>query len=193
MASLPLNRIEAIMWLRKFPQGESDSAHYLKTEAIMKALAKKFGEDEEYWAMIGLLHDVDWTLTKENWEEHCIKAVEMLKEKGFDMPMMFNQNDLAGYRFVADIMEKAEITECKSIRYDIMSEYKKDINDLLLDGGKIANRIETRALEYFEDIASSLAAIHKAQNSPKIEPVTKEDLKLADRACERSQEQEQER
>jgi hypothetical protein len=124
---------------------------------------------------------------------NAMKVAELLKENSFDMPMIFNQNDLAGYRFVADIMEKANIQEVKSIHYDIMSEYKKDINDLLLDGEKIADRIEQRPLEYFEDIASSLAAIQKAQNSPKIEPVTKEDLKLADRACERSQEQEQER
>ena len=72
--------------VKKFPQEESDSAHYLETEAIMKALARKFGDDEVYWGMIGLLHDVDWALTRDNWEEHCIKAVDMLKEKGFDIP-----------------------------------------------------------------------------------------------------------
>ena len=58
--------------------------HYLETEAIMKALAKRFGEDVEYWGMIGLLHDVDWALTREDWKNHCIKAAEMLKQKGFD-------------------------------------------------------------------------------------------------------------
>ena len=34
--------------------------HYLESEAIMKSLAKKIGEDENYWGMLGLLHDVDW-------------------------------------------------------------------------------------------------------------------------------------
>lgn len=84
MANLPINRIEAIMWLRKFPQEESDSAHYLETEAIMKALARKFGDDEVYWAMVGLLHDIDWAQTRDNWEEHCIMAEDMLKSKGFN-------------------------------------------------------------------------------------------------------------
>mgnify|MGYP006425110331 CR=1 FL=1 len=81
---LPLNRDEALEFLKSMPQDEANMNHYLETEAIMKALAKHFGEDEEYWAMIGLLHDVDWAFTKNNCEEHTIKAEEMLKEKGFD-------------------------------------------------------------------------------------------------------------
>lgn len=82
--TLPITRDEAIELLKEMPQQESDMNHYLETEAIMKALAKHFGEDEEYWGMIGLLHDVDWALTRDNWEEHTVKAEEILKEKGFD-------------------------------------------------------------------------------------------------------------
>ena len=44
----------------------------------------KLGEDKDYWGMLGLLHDIDWALTRDNNEEHCTKAVEILKEKGFD-------------------------------------------------------------------------------------------------------------
>jgi putative nucleotidyltransferase with HDIG domain len=50
----------------------------------MRELAKKLGEDEEYWALLGLLHDIDWGLTKENIETHITKAPEILKEAGFD-------------------------------------------------------------------------------------------------------------
>jgi len=56
--------------------------HLLETEAFMKALAKRFNEDEEKWGIIGLLHDIDWDLTKDNSTEHCIKAQEILKEAG---------------------------------------------------------------------------------------------------------------
>ena len=56
--------------------------HSLETEAIMMALAKKFGEDEEKWGIIGLLHDIDWDLTKKNTLEHCAKCVEILEEAG---------------------------------------------------------------------------------------------------------------
>ena len=81
---LPITREQAIELLKSMPQQQSDWNHYLESEAIMKALAEKLGEDAEYWAMLGLLHDVDWALTKEDLKEHCIKAAEILKEKGFD-------------------------------------------------------------------------------------------------------------
>ena len=84
MAILPITRKEALELLKSMPQQESDMNHYLETEAIMRTLAEKLGEDVEYWGMVGLLHDVDWALTRNNWEGHCIKAVEILKEKGFD-------------------------------------------------------------------------------------------------------------
>jgi len=79
-----ITRTEAINLLTSMPQEKSDMNHYLETEAIMRALAKKFGEDEEYWGMIGLLHDADWAVTKNNWAEHTIKAEAILKKNGFD-------------------------------------------------------------------------------------------------------------
>ena len=73
---LPITREQAIELLKnnnnevRTPEWN----HYLESEAIMKGLAEKFGEDAEYWGMLGLLHDVDWGLTKDNWSEHTIKA-----------------------------------------------------------------------------------------------------------------------
>ena len=84
MVNLPITREEALELLKSMPQETSDMNHYLETEAIMRALAERFNEDKEYWGMLGLLHDVDWSLTKNNWEEHASKAKEILKEKGFD-------------------------------------------------------------------------------------------------------------
>ncbi len=84
MTNLPITRQEALDLLKSMPQQESDMNHYLESEAIMRALANKFSEDIEYWGMLGLLHDVDWSLTREDWTDHCTKCVEILKEKGFD-------------------------------------------------------------------------------------------------------------
>lgn len=81
---LPITREQAIELLKSMNQKESDWTHYLESEAIMKALAEKLGEDVGYWGMLGLLHDVDWALTRDDWKEHCSKAEEILKEKGFD-------------------------------------------------------------------------------------------------------------
>jgi len=79
-----ISREQALELLKSMPQKESDMNHYLETEAIMKKLAEKLGENAEYWSMLGLLHDVDWALTRDNWEEHCSKAEQILKDKGFD-------------------------------------------------------------------------------------------------------------
>lgn len=84
MTELPITREQALELLKSMPQEKSEMNHYLESEAIMRALAKKFGENVDYWGMLGLLHDVDWSFTKNNWAEHGTKAVEILKEKGFD-------------------------------------------------------------------------------------------------------------
>jgi len=89
---LPITREQAIELLKKYNKEEdkSDWNHYLESEAIMKELAVELGEDSEYWAMLGLLHDVDWGVTKENTEEHLTKAPEILKESGFDQEFIDN-------------------------------------------------------------------------------------------------------
>ena len=79
-----ITREQAIELLKKYNKDESDFNHFLESEAIMGALAKRLGEDEEYWRMLGLLHDVDWGLTKHNIKEHPTKAPEILREAGFD-------------------------------------------------------------------------------------------------------------
>ena len=84
MTNLPITRNEAIQLLKSMDQQIPDMNHYLETEAIMEALAERFGEDTAYWGLIGLLHDVDWALTRDDRKEHCIKVVEILKSKGFD-------------------------------------------------------------------------------------------------------------
>ena len=84
MSKLPISKEQAIELLKKYPQEKSDMNHYLESEAIMRSLAKKIGEDEDYYGMLGLLHDVDWSLTKGNSKEHLTKAPEILKNAGFD-------------------------------------------------------------------------------------------------------------
>ncbi len=109
---LPINREQAIELLKSMPQQESDMNHYLETEAIMKKLAEKFGEDSEYWGVLGLLHDVDWALTKDNWAEHTIKAADILKEKGFDEEFIENvQSHGYGYDEIPLLKEKQRTTK----------------------------------------------------------------------------------
>ncbi|MDO4337875.1 MAG: hydrolase [Eubacteriales bacterium] len=72
-----VTREEALTLLRKYNKEPFHILHGLTVEGVMKWYAKENGEDEEFWGLAGLLHDVDF----ENWpEEHCQKAPELLKE-----------------------------------------------------------------------------------------------------------------
>lgn len=56
--------------------------HMLACEACMRALAARFGEDQEKWALAGLLHDLDYDQTAQDFSQHGRVTVEMLKDKG---------------------------------------------------------------------------------------------------------------
>ena len=82
--SLPISRKKAVEILTSMPQTDFDMAHYLMSEAVMRGVAHKLKKDEDYWGMVGLLHDIDWALTKNDVQNHCVKCVDMLKKEGFD-------------------------------------------------------------------------------------------------------------
>ena len=84
MNKLPITRVQALEVLKSQNPEEFDLIHYLMSEAVMREVAVRLNEDAEYWGMLGLLHDVDWTLTKDNISAHLTKAPEILKDLGFD-------------------------------------------------------------------------------------------------------------
>ena len=68
--------------LDKYIQDQIVKFHCIESEAIMRNLATRLGEDEEIWGIVGLLHDIDWDLTKNDLGQHCVKAIEILKNEG---------------------------------------------------------------------------------------------------------------
>ncbi len=80
--NLGIDYLQAQELLEKYISNKNTRLHSIETEAIMRKLAKHFGENEEEWGIIGLLHDIDWDLTKENTIEHCRKSIEILKNAG---------------------------------------------------------------------------------------------------------------
>jgi len=54
--------------------------HMLATEAIMRALAHRLGEDEEEWGITGLIHDIDVELTQDDFSQHGKMGAEIAKE-----------------------------------------------------------------------------------------------------------------
>lgn len=76
-----ITRDQAFELLKKYNQDKFHLQHGLTVEGCMKYMAKElgYGEDEEFWGICGLLHDIDF----EMWpEEHCVKAPELLQEGG---------------------------------------------------------------------------------------------------------------
>ena len=67
--------------LKKYNKVSFHIQHALTVEGVMKWYAGElgYGEDEEYWGIVGLLHDIDFELYP---NQHCIKAPELLKEGG---------------------------------------------------------------------------------------------------------------
>jgi putative nucleotidyltransferase with HDIG domain len=56
--------------------------HMRETEVVMRALAKRLGEDEELWGIAGLLHDIDWESIEGDVSQHCVKCIDILKNAG---------------------------------------------------------------------------------------------------------------
>ena len=64
--------------------------HCRETEVIMRALARHLGKDEEFWGIIGLLHDLDLDEIGDDMKQHGTCTVELLKKAGYDIPEMFD-------------------------------------------------------------------------------------------------------
>lgn len=76
-----LTREEAIMLVKEQNPERHLVQHALASEAIMRALAENFGEDVEFWGIIGLVHDVDFPHTKDIPEKHGLMAEDILAGK----------------------------------------------------------------------------------------------------------------
>lgn len=76
-----ITREEAFTLLKKYNKDPFHIQHALTVEAVMKWYARELGydEDEDYWGIVGLLHDIDFELYP---AEHCLKAPELLREAG---------------------------------------------------------------------------------------------------------------
>lgn len=76
-----MNRKEAYELLTEYTTKEGLIKHALAVEVCMKEYAKKFGENEQEWGVVGLLHDFDYEKYPTE-EEHPYKGAEILREKG---------------------------------------------------------------------------------------------------------------
>ena len=77
-----MNREVALNAVRQNIKNENLVRHMLAVEAIMRALARRFGENEEEWGLAGLLHDIDLELIGDDMKIHSKRGEEMVKQLG---------------------------------------------------------------------------------------------------------------
>jgi putative nucleotidyltransferase with HDIG domain len=79
MEKIP-TREEALQLFRQYNNSESLMKHALSVEGVMRYMARKAGEDEEKWGIIGLIHDLDY---EQYPDQHCQMTEKILRENGW--------------------------------------------------------------------------------------------------------------
>jgi predicted hydrolase (HD superfamily) len=80
MTTTAPTRDSAFALFKKYNNSESLLRHALSVEGVMRYMAAKYGEDEEKWGIIGLIHDLDYEMYP---EQHCIMTEKILKENNW--------------------------------------------------------------------------------------------------------------
>lgn len=102
-----VTREEALALLQEYNKEAFHIQHALTVEGVMNWFAKElgYGEEAEYWAITGLLHDIDFELYP---EEHCQKAPELLKKGNVSEEMIYSICS-HGYGICCDVEPKHEM------------------------------------------------------------------------------------
>jgi len=83
-----MTRNEAEELLRKYVKSERMLDHSISSEAVLRALARRLGRDEERWGLAGLLHDIDIEVVGGDLSRHGLEAERILTEAGIDPEMV---------------------------------------------------------------------------------------------------------
>ncbi len=102
-----ISRENALALLKKYNQEPFHIQHALTVEGVMKWFAQELGyqDEEEYWGIVGLLHDIDF---EQYPEEHCIKAPELLRKAGIGEDIIHSVCS-HGYGLTVDIKPEHEM------------------------------------------------------------------------------------
>ena len=94
-----ITRAQALALLQKHNREPFHIFHGLTVEGTMRYFAREMGEDEDFWGLVGLLHDVDFEKYP---EQHCLKAPELLSEIGAE-PEFIHAVCSHGYGICCDV------------------------------------------------------------------------------------------
>jgi putative nucleotidyltransferase with HDIG domain len=83
--------------------------HLISVEGVMRALARRLGEDEDRWALAGLFHDLDQDQTGEDLSRHAYLAAEWLRQAGVEEPVVNAVLAHAHEQYRTDLMARAVV------------------------------------------------------------------------------------
>ena len=105
MADTIPTREDALTLLYEYNQSDALRKHALSVEAVMRYIARKRGEDEEKWGIIGLIHDLDYEKYP---DQHCTKTREILEEHSW--PQEYIRAVVShGWEICADVEPKTTL------------------------------------------------------------------------------------
>jgi len=84
-----ISRAEALLLLKKNVQNNNLLKHMYAVEIVMRALARHFGEDQDLWGLAGLLHDIDYDQTKDDFPQHGLIGGKVLEDAGFPAELVY--------------------------------------------------------------------------------------------------------
>ena len=85
---MELSRERALTRLHEYVKNEKTVIHCLASEAVMRALALRLGEDVDRWGLTGLLHDIDVEVTNADPKVHALKASGLMEDFELDEEML---------------------------------------------------------------------------------------------------------
>ena len=102
-----MTREEALKLLTEYNKEPFHIRHALTVEGVMKYFAQElgYGEEKEFWGIVGLLHDLDFELYP---KEHCIKEQQIMRERGID-ERIIHATASHGYALTVDIKPEHEM------------------------------------------------------------------------------------
>ncbi len=104
-----MDRDAAVALCRTKAEKETTVRHLISVEGVMRALARRFGEDEEPWALTGLFHDLDQDQTHDDPARHAYLAAEWLRDAGVDERVVNGVLAHAHAQYRTDLMSRVVV------------------------------------------------------------------------------------
>jgi uncharacterized protein len=104
-----VDRSEAHAFAHEKCLKETTYRHLISVEGVMRALARRFEEDEDLWGLTGLFHDLDQDHTGDDGARHALLAAEWLREAGVDERVVNGVLAHAYERYRTDLMSRAVV------------------------------------------------------------------------------------